>query len=251
MAEKSHTHPNKILGLVFGVILLSIFWFFPFPNSLILLLITLFVYVILVLIAELWSEKPNKILSISSSLAGIFYITLSFIFMLAVRNFSNFIFYLQSYPFESLHLSNKIYLLTEADTSWFLVGTLTAIWICDSAAYFVGKKIGKHKLFERISPKKTWEGAIAGFIFAIIGFYVFMLIFIPAFPLIHSIILGAIIGIIGQFGDLSESQLKRDIKIKDSSAIIPGHGGFLDRFDSILFVLPAVYIYILFLSIGF
>lgn len=251
MAEKSHSHPNKTLVIIMGVVFLSIFWFFHFPMALILLLIGFAVLVVALLISELWSNKPNKILSISSSISGIFYITLSFIFMLAVRNFSNFIIYLQSYSIESIKVSDKIYLFTDTDSAWFLVSVLITIWICDSAAYFIGKKFGKNKLFERISPKKTWEGAIAGFVFAIISFFLVMKIFIPAFPLIHSLVLGAIIGIVGQFGDLAESQLKRDVKIKDSSAIIPGHGGFLDRFDSILFVMPVVYIYLFFISISF
>jgi phosphatidate cytidylyltransferase len=122
-----------------------------------------------------------------------------------------------------------------------------SVWLSDSAAYFIGKSIGKRKLYPRISPKKTWEGAIACFIAAVISFPLLIKLFLNDFPIIHTIIIGAIIGIFGQIGDLAESQLKRDAGIKDSSNIIPGHGGFLDRFDSILFIGPIIYLYLVLL----
>jgi phosphatidate cytidylyltransferase len=97
----------------------------------------------------------------------------------------------------------------------------------------------------KVSPKKTWEGAIAGLFGGIGGFLLSAFLLIPHFPVIHAIIIGGIIGIFGQIGDLAESQLKRDAGVKDSSSLIPGHGGVLDRFDSILVVVPIIYIYVL------
>ena len=108
---------------------------------------------------------------------------------------------------------------------------VSSIWICDTAAYFVGSAIGKHPLFKRVSPHKTMEGAIAGFLFSLGTVYVFYLLF-PGLlsSLIHYLIIGVLVGIFSQIGDLVESIFKRDVGVKDSSAILPGHGGFFDRF---------------------
>jgi phosphatidate cytidylyltransferase len=118
------------------------------------------------------------------------------------------------------------------------------IWICDSVAFFAGKAFGKHKLFPRVSPNKSWEGAVVGFLAAAAGFAALAHYFLPFLPTIHAAVLGALIGVVGQIGDLVESLLKRDAGIKDSSTIIPGHGGIFDRFDSVLFAAPVTYLYV-------
>lgn len=125
---------------------------------------------------------------------------------------------------------------------------MVSIWICDSAAFFLGTAFGKHKLFPRVSPNKSWEGAIAGFIFAIITMITAKALLLNELTLIDSLIVGIIVGSIGQLGDLVESLFKRDAGVKDSSALIPGHGGILDRFDSLLLTAPAVYIYLFLFS---
>lgn len=124
---------------------------------------------------------------------------------------------------------------------------LGGIWACDSLAYYGGMWLGRHKLFERVSPKKTWEGAVAGMAGAIAGVIVvrkLCSIWIDV-PLDwqSTLVIGMVAGTIGQIGDLAESLLKRDAAVKDSSALIPGHGGALDRFDSLIFVAPTVYMY--------
>jgi phosphatidate cytidylyltransferase len=128
----------------------------------------------------------------------------------------------------------------------FVFTVLAAIWICDSAAYFVGKAIGKNKLFERVSPNKTWEGAIGGLAFALITFFAGRALIpgLAGLSVIDCIVLGHIVGVFGQIGDLAESLLKRDVGVKDSSNLLPGHGGVLDRLDSILFVFPLTYLYL-------
>ena len=128
--------------------------------------------------------------------------------------------------------------------AYLLLSMFVSVWVCDSAAYFAGRAFGKHKLFARVSPKKSWEGAIAGVIFSTLSFALLTHTFLENFPLIHGICIGLLIGIIGPIGDLCESLLKRDANIKDSSSLIPGHGGVLDRFDSIMFVAPTIYIYL-------
>ena len=96
----------------------------------------------------------------------------------------------------------------------------------------------------RISPNKSWEGAIAGFIFSVITMIAAKALFLEFLEWRDTIAVGIIVGIAGQFGDLIESMIKRDSRVKDSSSIIPGHGGILDRFDSLLFTAPAVYLYL-------
>ncbi|OSY87926.1 phosphatidate cytidylyltransferase [Tenacibaculum holothuriorum] len=117
------------------------------------------------------------------------------------------------------------------------------IWTNDSFAYLVGKNFGKHKLFERVSPKKTIEGFIGGLAFAIIvGFIIGKNSVI--FNITHWIVIASIVSIIGNLGDLVESKFKRQAKVKDSGTIMPGHGGLLDRLDSLFFLAPFVYLYI-------
>jgi len=122
---------------------------------------------------------------------------------------------------------------------------LAAVWAHDVFAYFVGKTIGKHPLFKRISPKKTLEGSFGGFV----GICLIVLIlrrFTSDLTLGNWIVFCVIVLIFGTFGDLFESKLKRNAGIKDSGTILPGHGGFLDRFDAFLFVVPAILVFIYF-----
>ncbi len=120
-----------------------------------------------------------------------------------------------------------------------------SVWICDTGAFFFGKKFGKKKILPDISPNKTWVGTIAGFISSMI----FLLIlnqsgyFPDIFSLVDVVVLGLITGIFGQFGDWAESLLKREANVKDTSNILAGHGGVLDRFDSLTFAAPLTLIY--------
>lgn len=116
------------------------------------------------------------------------------------------------------------------------------IWTCDTAAYFAGKKFGRHKLTE-ISPNKTVEGAIAGFFFTVLVSLILHFVIYDKQSFADAVALGVIAGLFAQAGDLFESMIKRFCEVKDSSNIIPGHGGALDRFDSLIFVAPAAYFY--------
>jgi len=115
------------------------------------------------------------------------------------------------------------------------------IWITDSFAYFVGMTLGKHRGIFQCSPKKSVEGFIAGFVFAFIASIGVMYIFPSVYTLGHVVILTIAAGIFGQFGDLFESITKRDMQVKDSSSLLPGHGGVLDRFDSLMIAAPVVW----------
>jgi phosphatidate cytidylyltransferase len=120
---------------------------------------------------------------------------------------------------------------------------LLVVWLGDAGAYYVGKRFGKHKLSPRISPKKTVEGLVGGVITSAITAIVIHLTFFPQIRLVHAIVVGIVLSISGVIGDLAESMWKRSAAVKDSGTLIPGHGGFLDRFDSILFTAPILYVY--------
>ncbi|MEO8378486.1 MAG: phosphatidate cytidylyltransferase [Acidobacteriota bacterium] len=120
---------------------------------------------------------------------------------------------------------------------------LLVVWLGDSGAYYVGKKFGRHKLSPLISPKKTVEGLAGGIATSIVAAIVIHFTFFSAFPLLHAIIAGVILSVAGVVGDLAESMWKRSAAVKDSGTLLPGHGGFLDRFDSILFTAPILYCY--------
>ena len=120
------------------------------------------------------------------------------------------------------------------------------IWANDIFAYLIGRKFGRRKLAPVVSPKKTVEGAIAGLIFGILASAVSTRIFIPQITIRDAVFIGLLVGIFGQIGDLCESIVKRAANVKDSGGIIPGHGGMLDRVDSLLFGAPAMYYYFYF-----
>jgi phosphatidate cytidylyltransferase len=120
---------------------------------------------------------------------------------------------------------------------------LIVVWIGDAGAYYTGRSLGRHKLSPRISPKKTIEGLVGGITTSIIAAIVIHFTFFPEFPLPHAIVAGVILSACGVVGDLAESLWKRSADVKDSGTLIPGHGGFLDRFDSIFFTAPILYTY--------
>jgi len=128
---------------------------------------------------------------------------------------------------------------------------LLVVWLGDAGAYYVGKQFGRHALSPRISPKKTIEGGVGGILVAIITAIVIRSTFFPEFPLVHAVIAGVILSIAGVIGDLAESMWKRSAAVKDSGTLIPGHGGFLDRFDSIFFTTPILYVYWVLIQNGF
>jgi len=126
---------------------------------------------------------------------------------------------------------------------WLML-TLVVIWIDDTFAYFFGKWWGKRPLAANVSPNKTVEGAIAGAVGALLAGFLARWLFLEAISSAHIVLLSLLIFVAGLFGDLVESLLKRACYLKDASELIPGHGGVLDRFDSLLFALPVVYYYL-------
>ncbi|MXN92509.1 phosphatidate cytidylyltransferase [Flavobacterium sp. Sd200] len=139
----------------------------------------------------------------------------------------------------------KMAFLTNAFNPYIIIGMFILIWANDTFAYIVGKLIGRHKLLERISPKKTIEGFVGGMLFAVVGAYILgqSSYFNTALSPWQWMAFAAVLVIFGTLGDLVESQLKRNAGVKDSGKIMPGHGGILDRLDSVLFATPFLFLY--------
>lgn len=135
--------------------------------------------------------------------------------------------------------------ISESFSSKFILALFIFIWVNDTGAFLVGSNFGRHRLLERISPKKSWEGFWGGFLFTVVAGAVIGFLFGNVFsnryisPL-NWMILAAFVSVVATFGDLIESMIKRNVHVKDSGNLIPGHGGILDRIDSLLFVLPTV-----------
>ena len=203
----------------------------------------------------LWGEQ-----TLIFFLLGILYLT-AFVFILKGRtegttsdlSLSLFsLFYvagLFSYLILMRDLPNKFGTEYKVGGVW-IIYLLLCIWSCDTFAYFIGMPLGKHKLSPAVSPKKTWEGFFGGILGAIIAAYFSYYVFFKSAGIKHLLIIAVFVGLVGQIGDLAESLFKRDAKVKDISNIIPGHGGILDRFDSLLFVSPVVYYYLKFFVYG-
>ncbi len=222
--ENSNKKPQVISGIVLGVLIFIINYFLASGYTKPQLIFSLIPVVLYIVVAELFRKHPAPFENIAITVFGIVYIALP-ITMLWNLGFRDNI-----YQFNP-HL---------------ILGFFFIIWTYDSMAYIVGMTLGRHRMFERISPKKSWEGAIGGFIFSIVVAYIIS-IFYNELSAPQWCIYASLIAIFGTFGDLAEGMLKRSLDIKDSSSILPGHGGFLDRFDSLFLAVPAVYLYLQFI----
>ncbi|MCL9805543.1 phosphatidate cytidylyltransferase [Flavobacterium amniphilum] len=149
-------------------------------------------------------------------------------------------FTLTGYIIFSFVCITKIPIVKEGFVPSIIIGIFILIWTNDTFAYLVGKSMGKHKLFERISPKKTIEGFVGGMVFAILASILIAAYYVPAFSFTTWVLIAVIASIFGTVGDLVESKFKRLANVKDSGNIMPGHGGIYDRLDSIIFVAPFV-----------
>lgn len=176
----------------------------------------------LVFIAELWRNKQDPFINIGISISGIFYIALPL--------------GLSLYFFDPVSHSGPSHFGT-------VIGYLLILWLNDTGAYFTGSLLGKHRLFERISPKKSWEGSIGGAVFALLTAWVLSLFFIDM-DLWKWLVMAMIIILTGTLGDLVESMLKRSLGVKDSGSLLPGHGGILDRFDAVFLSVPFVFVFL-------
>ncbi len=168
----------------------------------------------------------------ATSVFGLFYVAGLFSFLILVRELTR-----------ELGMDYKL-------GGLWIIYLLLCIWSCDTFAYFIGAPLGKHKLSPNVSPNKTVEGFLGGIVGAVAAAFFCYYVFFGSARLGHLLVIAAFVALIGQVGDLAESLFKRDAQIKDISNIIPGHGGILDRFDSLLFMAPVVYYYLKFVVFG-
>ena len=213
---------NKFVSITGAVCLfLSFYYFSIYPGQYAGLMVYVFILVYL-LVSELYRKKPNPIANIAYTMMSQLYVALPF----ALFNLLAF----QSAEDSDFTQYNFILPLS----------VFVFIWVNDTGAYCTGMLFGRHRLFERISPKKSWEGSIGGCIFSLLAAWGISLFFGDVMSVWKWLGLALVIVVFGTWGDLTESLVKRTLGIKDSGNILPGHGGMLDRFDSTIMAIPAV-----------
>lgn len=222
LLEQAEIKVNKTATLLANIVV----WQFLSPFRL-FGLEALLLFPAVLLTIELFSKNKSPLSNVTYSLYGMLYIVLPF-FLMAY----------QALNFYTVEGEEQI-----AYFPYLILGAFILIWSNDTFAYLSGRLFGKTKLFERISPNKTQEGAYGGSIFTIIAAIVIAQFF-TEYTWRDWVIIALIVSVLGTIGDLVESMFKRSLNIKDSGSIIPGHGGILDRFDSFVFSAPFVYFYV-------
>ncbi len=212
------------LGFLTNFLLLGCAWL---GNSQEIIMV-LFFALLFILLNSVLSGKKFTVVDAAFSLFGIMYIGISFSHLLLLR-----------YSDSSVHIATSWGTLSAGAAYLWLafVGT----WANDTFAYFIGSRFGRHKLCPAVSPAKTIEGALGGMFGSIIAILTLGMLF--HLSIAQSVVMGILVGLAAPVGDLTESAIKRFANVKDSGRILPGHGGILDRFDSILFVVPVIYYY--------
>lgn len=216
--------PQSLWGWILVISIyvpVSLYFLQDAPPEVLLICVPFFV---LVIIAELYRDLKNPFHNIAYTIFGVIFAAIPFCFFYALG-------------------------FMEGDYSWHLpLAFLIMLWASDTGAYLFGITLGKNRLFERHSPKKSWEGFAGGLLCSLLSGFV-LSIYFTELPLFHWLIVSVIIVSSGTLGDLSESMLKRSLSTKDSGSFLPGHGGLLDRFDGLLLAAPLVFVYLSFVKI--
>ena len=220
MNTNERQSPVKLTGYIFTVLMSAYYFWLP-AITLLQGLSFLACFIIITLFIEMGRDIPNPTRNMGITVLGIMYVPVLLGSVIALRNL------------------DTIY------STYFTVSMVVAIWICDSVAYIFGMKWGQKKIFPRVSPNKSWVGSIAGLVSTFIVFYVLRgQGILPDLTILDVAVFSIITGFFGQVGDFAESLLKRDVGVKDSGKLLLGHGGVLDRFDSITFASPFTFAYI-------
>jgi phosphatidate cytidylyltransferase len=226
LAEKADNQPQKLIGTAASALLFIsnalVAMGFYGPQLLIINIPAIF----LIFILELYTKASNPFKNIAFTLLGIVYVALPFSLLNYITSFNG------TYSYE------------------LLFGFFFILWSNDTGAYLTGSAIGKHKLFPRVSPGKSWEGSIGGAVMSYIVAY-FISGWFTGITTIDWIVVATILIVIGTLGDLVESLFKRSLNVKDSGNILPGHGGILDRFDSLILAAPIVFSYLYLVKLFF
>lgn len=220
MMEAKGLRPYKFIGILSG---LALSWYIFFHQGIYANFFLSVVFMVIMILEMFRKEKGMAVYHISVTIFGVFYVGWLGSHLILIRELPRL---------KGLDYSIGFSLVIVA---------FVLTWCYDSGAYFTGKWLGRHKLFPSISPSKTLEGMIGGIGFSILGIVVTKELFASYLTIPKAIGLAVLASLVGQLGDLVESMIKRDVRIKDSSKTIPGHGGVLDRFDSLLFTAPLLY----------
>ncbi len=216
LIQQAGIKPNKLFGITSGMMIFTLLFLLEKKVLTFNYYYLLFPFLFLLFLIELFKNNEKPFVNIAFAFLGNIYIAVPF----ALMNVSAFI---------------------SGDYNFRIVlGILLLLWANDVGGYFFGKYLGKHPLFPRVSPKKTWEGAIGGALFTCAFSMLLHYWFSTTLDTLHWLGLSIIIVVAGSYGDLVESMLKRSLALKDSAQSIPGHGGFLDRFDGLLLASPFV-----------
>jgi phosphatidate cytidylyltransferase len=224
MMEAKGIKPYKTVGIVSGLV---VAWFVydvgGFYSSMYITAVLL-----LVMVLELFRRDGElAVFHIATTFFGVFYVGWLGSHIILLRNLG------EASPWGD-------------QGGFFVILAFALAWGADTGAYFVGNAIGKRKLLPRVSPAKSVEGALGGVLFSLADAFICKWTFADFIPAWHAAVLGLVAPAMATLGDLVESLMKRDVKVKDTSRALPGHGGMLDRFDSVLFVAPFVYYYLRF-----
>jgi phosphatidate cytidylyltransferase len=220
LIKKANASPQVVTGMIAVVLLFAAATLHSYCGKTILFQLLLLL-VFLIFIIELYRKKDNPFANIAYTILGVIYVALPFallIYLVFINGIEQF-------------------------SPDIVMGMFILIWVNDTAAYLVGVNFGKHRLFERISPKKSWEGSIGGGLATLLAAWG-CAHFSQELSLTLWLSVGLIVAVVGGLGDLVESLFKRSIKVKDSGSILPGHGGILDRFDAVFIVSPVVFVFL-------
>ena len=230
MIRNTGVRPQILPGIITGITAYAISTLIAsgvIPKKSFLVLIPM---MLLIIVIELYRKQDKPFDSLAHTLFSVLYTAIPF----------------SMFPFAAFSRTGLNSILPHNNIIFspgIIIGFFILIWANDTGAYLTGMLFGRHKLMERISPKKTWEGFIGGLIIASAAAW-FLSDWLGVVDKIHWVIISLIISVAGTYGDLVESMLKRSTGVKDSGTIMPGHGGFLDRFDSAILSFPLVYLFI-------
>jgi phosphatidate cytidylyltransferase len=219
LVKTEEVNPQRFSGLLLGVSLYVATAIYFLKGGLLSYFLICLPLAVSVIVSELFRNKARPFHNIAYTIFGVLFAFLPFCF------------------FYGMAFNNGEY------SSHYPLAFLITLWSSDTGAYLAGTSMGKHKLFERHSPKKTWEGFGGGMFTSLLAAGI-LSIYFKDLPLQHWLVIAVIVVVAGTLGDLSESMLKRSVSAKDSGSLLPGHGGLLDRFDGLLLAAPLVFVYL-------